>query len=83
MRRAPPLLIRERFVVFFIDDSGNAIVGIVHSIFIQLQSCQQMTTTNEHSETYNSSTTLDTVKGFCRIMWTECGMKIYVNENTI
>lgn len=24
MRRAPPLLIRERFVVFFIDDSRNA-----------------------------------------------------------
>lgn len=43
MRRAPPLLIRERFVVFFIDDSGNAIVGIVHSVFILLVPWPEMT----------------------------------------
>lgn len=36
MRRTPPLLIRERFVVFFIDDSRNAMVRIVFPILISL-----------------------------------------------
>lgn len=36
MRRTPPLLIRERFVAFFIDVSRNAMVKIVFLILIFL-----------------------------------------------
>lgn len=36
MRRTPPLLIRERFVVFFIDDSRNGMVRTVFPVIFSL-----------------------------------------------